>query len=326
MPSFEVLVNPTSLSGERGREQAIVVTANSSLQNPVTARASVRAQPPTAAAWITPPSNPLGRFPGPNSTCNFAFTLKIPADAAPGSYTLLFDVVDVELPDDHFGTSAPLSLTVATVGPIPNGKGHPPPRWWILVAAAVLVLGVGFVLWKVFFSSKGMPDLREQPYADAIATLNKSQFQIERKDTLHEDTTNFPRGVIISQSIAPKSKLRPDSNPLRLVVQGSYASVPSLVKLEFLEAARRLGAESLRIILGQNEGVNPDGIVMEDTRPPAGTLVLRGQRIGVLIITRVPCKPPICAAEVGQLLFARRRSAAEKVNEDALRAWKPPTP
>jgi hypothetical protein len=322
MPSFEVLVNPASLSSQPGREQAIVVTANSRLEGPVTARVSIRTEPATAAAWIIPPVNPLGRFPGPNSTCNFAFALKVPPEAAPGTYRLLFDVIDVELPDDHFGSSAPLALTI---GPKPITEGRPPPRrWWILAAAAVLVLGVGFVLWRVFFRTKGMPDLRKRTYAEAIAMLDTARFVIRRRDTLNQDTTSFPRGVIVSQSIPPKAKLEADSNRLFLVVQQSYTVVPAVSGLPAIEAAKRLGEESLRVSLHQRptSGRAEDRV---EQSLSAGMLVPRGVQVGVKVPTHVDC-PGSCTPERIQITLLRRQIAVEQANHEALQNWKPPAP
>jgi PASTA domain len=324
MPTFAVTVNPSSLKGTRGSEQTIVVGATNTVVRPATARASVRAEPAMAAAWVKAKSDQLGRFPSQHSTQEYTFTLKVPTDAPAGKYTFLFDVVDVDLGDDHFGTSPALQLEVEeVVGD--TGTKPPPRRWWILVAAAVLVLGVGFIVWKLFFGSKRMPDLVGRPAAEALASLETARFAIDRVDTLHQDTLRFPRGAVISQGIPPGTRLQSGYDTLRLVVQRSYAVVPPLVKLRTLEAARRLGADSLSIMLGQQESPNADDIVLE-TRPPAGTLAVRGQRIGVLVLTRVPCKPPACAAEVGQLLFTRRRAAANAANQEALQNWKPPSP
>jgi len=322
MPTFQVLVNPPALRGERGSEQAIVVTATNTIERPATARASVRTESQAAKGWITAVREVQGRFPQRNATQDFLFTLKVPADAPAGSYQFLLDVIDMDLPDDHFGTSAPVPLVLEKIPE--NGGGTKPRPWWPwVVGAGVLLLGVGFALWRVFGGSgPKMPALQGRPYAQAMADLDTARFVITRVDTLHADTTSFTRGVIISQSIPPKTKLKPDSNVLRLVVQRSYAVVPSLIKRTSLEAARRLGAESLLIILGQQESQGADDVVLE-SRPPAGTLVVRGQRIGVLILTRVPCTPPACSPAVGQLLFTRRRAAVADANQEALQNWKP---
>lgn len=324
MPTFAVTVNPSSLKGTRGSEQTIVVGATNTIVRPATARASARAEPAMAAAWVKAKSDQLGRFPSQHSTQEYTFTLRVPADAPAGKYTFLFDVVDVDLGDDHFGTSPALQLEVGEVVGDPDTK-PPPRRWWILVAAAVLVLGVGFIVWKLFFSSKKMPDLVGRPVAEALATLETARFAIDRVDTLHQDTLRFSRGAVISQGIPPGTKLQSGYDTLRLVVQRSYAVVPPLVKLASVEAARRLAAESLVIMVGQQESLSADDVVVE-TRPPAGTLVVRGQRIGVLILIRVPCKPPQCSSAVGQLLYTRRHAAATRANREALENWKPPSP
>jgi hypothetical protein len=172
MPTFQVMVNPSALKGERGSEQAIVVTATNTIERPATARVNLRTG--SASGWVTPPRDNLGRFPAKNATREFTFTLRIPKDAPAGSYLLLFDVVDIDLGDDHFGTSPALALVLAAEPVVlVNGK---PKRWWILAVAAVVVLGVGFLLWKVFFDSMGTecPTSRNDPTLRRLRHLRQA--------------------------------------------------------------------------------------------------------------------------------------------------------
>jgi hypothetical protein len=329
---FQVVTNPPALSGEREREQAIVVTATTTQPLAVTGQIRVKADPEIATGWVIPPRNTSARFPDKGSTQDFAFMLKVPADAPPGTYRLEFQVVDVELMDDHFGVSAPLALVVAPK-PNPNGGGNPPRRWWILVAAAALLLGVAFTVWWVFFRAKRMPDLEKRGYATAVADLSVARFRITKVDTLNQDTTTFGRGVVISQSIPPNTKLKSDTNDLRLVVQQSYAVVPAVVGLMADAAGNRLGLDSLLMSVAHKAVTAPapipgEGKVLELV-PPAGTLVVRGQAVTAIVLTRVPCHRSglgICIPVPNPVLAIRRDSAATRINQQTLKDWKRPVP
>ena len=326
MPTFQVVVNPAVVSGERGRAQALVVTATNTIERPSTARASVRAEPITAAAWVTPPANVLGRFPGRNATQDFTFSLNVPPTAAAGTYTLRFDVVDTDLPDDHFGSSAPLAVQVAPLPVVvpPNG---PPKRWWILIVAAVLVLGAGFTLWKVF-GGKRMPDLVTKAYPDALAALDTSRFVITRVDTL-ADTAAFARGVVIEQSIPAKTKLKSGRNPLRLLVQRSWAVVPRILGLHVDSAAVQLGRDSLVLKIVQDSRAAPhpfpeDGEV-RNAVPPPGTLRSRGDTVTAVVLRWRPCVRILtstCVPQTNAMALARD-AAAIRLNLETLRNWRP---
>jgi len=324
MPTFQVVVNPASLSGERTLAQSLVVTATNTTDRITSARASVRANPATATAWVTAPLNVIGRFPGKNATQDFPFSLKVPADAPAGTYTLLFDVIDTELPDDHFGTSAPLALVVDPKTVVDGGK-QAPKRWWIVVV--VVVLGVGFLVWKVFIDKKGMPDLVKQPYTAAVARLDTNKFTITRVDSL-ADTSSFARGVVLSQSIPPKAKLEAKGNQLRLVVQASWAVVPAVVAREVDVAAVTLGNDSLVLRIQEDQRLSPNPVPgdgrVTSADPPAGTLVRRGQPITLVVIRRRPCVRILssgCLPQTNAMAEARDRAAIQ-LNLETLRKWK----
>lgn len=290
MPAFDVTANPPTLDGTRGKKQTIVVTATNRLGRPVTARAIAVVDPATAASWVTAPADAQRVFNQPNATQEFQFGFEVPATAKAGNYTVRIDVVDVDLPDDNFGQSPAIAVKVEEFKEIVPPP--PPPRWWILVAAAVVVLGVAFGIWKVFFSAKKMPDLVKRPYAEAIAALDTSRFIITRVDTLSQDTTTFVRGVVISQSIPPKTKLEADSNALRLVVQQSYALVPNIVGMVPMAAVKKLANDSLdyrEAFDGRPEHTPEEGKIVS-TNPAVGSLVPRNTPVTFVVRTfSVPC-------------------------------------
>jgi len=327
MPTFQVTVNPPELKGQRGTEQAISVTVTNTLERPATARVMLRPGPSSPGAWVTPPPDNLGRYPSRNASQQFTFTLRIPADAPAGSYSLLFDVVDTDLPDDHFGTSAPMSFVLAPLGsPVPTPQAKP--RWWILVAAAVLVIGLGVVVWKVFFDKGEMKDLREKKYLEGVASLAADttvQFSILRADTLSRDTMKYKPGTIVAQSIRPGAKLRDSVNMLILTVQRSFTAVPSVVGKELTEAAALLGKDSLFLEMyfrTYRHAKNTDSIKVVQTIPPPGALVGRGQRVTLIVATPIPCDSTGRCMPVGNWLQLID-GGVKRMNTDAMAGRRP---
>lgn len=323
MPAFDVTVVPTSLDAKPGESKTIVATATNRLKQPVTARAFAVVNPPAAASWVTAPPNARQVFSEPGATRDFQFRVTVPADAAAGAYTLRVDVVDVERQDDNFGQSAAIGLRV-TVPPPVTVDDTGGVKWWVWVVAAVVVLGVGFGVWKIFFSADKMPDLVKKPYAEAVAELDPATFAITRVDTLHSDTIGFARGVVISQSIAPDTKLTAEANPLQLVVQQSFAVVPELAGLTGDVAGNRLGLDSLLMVVGftlkHSLVPPPDQGKVVRTVPAAGTLVVRGLPVTVLLRRWVRCVGFNCIRDERVI---RTDSISNRLQ---LKEWKRPVP
>jgi len=307
MPAFDVTLNPATLDGTRGKKQTLIVTATNRLGRPVTARAVPVADPPVAGAWVTAPPDAQRLFNQPNATEKFQFTFEVEAQAKPGAYTLRFDVVDVDLPDDNFGQSQVVAIHVPEV-PVIVPPSPPPFKWWILVVAGVLVLGVGFAVWKLFFSAKKMPKVEALAYDDALKALDTARFVITRKDTLHSDTVTYGRNVVISQSIAAKTKLKADSNQLTLLVQQNYAAVPNLVGLLPLDAVKKLadaGLDFTQNFEAKTTHTPEEGKVVS-SNPPAATMVLGNTKVTFFVRSySEPCNDPRCIRVIDAVVLRR---------------------
>ena len=154
MPAFDVTANPTTITAKPGEQQTLVVTVTNRLGRPVTGRAIATVNPPSGAAWIKLPPDPQRVFSQPNATQEYRFGLEVPATATPGVYQVRIDVVDIELPDDNFGQSQTIAVTVPVVAaPVPVVKPRFP--WWIWLVAGVVVIGAGVTIWKVTSGSGG---------------------------------------------------------------------------------------------------------------------------------------------------------------------------
>lgn len=134
---------------------------------------------------------------------------------------------------------------------------------------------------------KKMPDLVKKPYAEALASLDTAHFVITRADTL-ADTATFARRTIVSQSIAPKSKLNSKSNELRLTLQKNFAVVPDLIGSDPLKAVQQLGAVGLDFSPPQTEYTTthtPDEGKVVRSDPVKGTVVDSGTKVTFAVRT-----------------------------------------
>src|SRR5213592_4386042 len=148
MPAFDVTTNPMKLSPLKPGEQAtIVATVTNRLGRRVTARAFAIVEPESFKTLVKPPANPERSFAQTGATEEFVFTVQAPANAAPGTFTVGIAVCDAVLPDDDFGSSGPLTVTIL---PGDGGGAKPrPKRWWIWVLVGAGVVGVGLLIWAL---------------------------------------------------------------------------------------------------------------------------------------------------------------------------------
>jgi hypothetical protein len=294
MPAFDVTVNPTTLEAKAGEKKSVVVTVTNKLGRPVTARASAVVDPATASAWVKAPPDAQKAF-SQAATLDFRFGIEVPAAGPAGLYKVRIDVVDIEQPDDNFGQSPMIAVTVPKPPDVvvTNGGGGVP--WWVWLVAALVILGVGFGIWKAFFSSKNMPDLVKKSFAAAKAALDDQKITIVRVDTLNMDTVAFKGETVIEQDPAGGTKLKPDSNSVRLVVQKNYAAVPVLVGQLDTEAAKRIGQAGLDLKVGSDCSTRStaDDNKVTSSSPTVGQVVAQGTPVTIYIREVRPSCPAI---------------------------------
>jgi len=153
MPAFDVTTNPLKLSPLKPGEQAkIVATVTNRLGRRVKARAFADVEPESFKTLVKPPSDFERSFAQTGATEDFVFTVQVPANAAPGSFTVAIVACESVLPDDNFGSSAPLTVTII---PGDGGGAKPrPKRWWIWVLVGAAVVGLGALIWALTHHAK----------------------------------------------------------------------------------------------------------------------------------------------------------------------------
>jgi PKD repeat protein len=156
--SFTITTASEAVPVERGRGEAAYTVTNAN-SGALRGRAKVVALPPAAQTWFAIEGEAEQDY-QPNETRNHRVRIAVPASSPAAKYTFRLDMVSVVNPDEDF-----------TEGPLVSFDYKPaiPPRpfpWWVIpVAAAVLIVIGGFLLWWLF-PRGGEP---EQPKADFTA-------------------------------------------------------------------------------------------------------------------------------------------------------------
>ena len=116
-----IATNSIRLNAKRQGEAAFTVFNRSG--RPVRGRAQVAAQPPEAAAWLGVAGEAERNF-AIAGTEQITVQVTVPAQAAPGTYTLRLDMVGVENPDEDYCSGPSVTLVVPARMP----KSGSPPR------------------------------------------------------------------------------------------------------------------------------------------------------------------------------------------------------
>jgi len=292
MPAFDVTTNPTKLPPLKpGDKATIVVTATSRLPRPVTGRAMAVVVPDSFQKLVKPPAVAQKMFSQAGATQDFPFTVEIAADAKAGSCTTRFDVFDIDNKDDNFGQSSALKIEIVPAPlPVVEEKKKRPWLIWVIVAAAVVVVGV--VVWVFVIPHGGkMPDVVGMFYDDAKKLLDDADsIRIVRVDSLDPDTDEYQGDEVIRQDPGGGSKLKGDSNSVTLWVQRPFTRVPDIMGLSGAVAGQRVGAAGLGLNLGgrcQTAASPLDGKVVAFS-PPANTLVARNSAMNVTLLVVQP--------------------------------------
>ena len=132
MPAFDVTASPQKLELEAGKTATIEVTVTNRLSRAVTARADKVVTPAASADWVKAPPDPQRNFSAPPFTDKFKYEVTIPPSGAGASFTVRVDVVEVGAPDDNFGQSNTVAVTVKAAAVAPPEPKPGIPKWvWI---------------------------------------------------------------------------------------------------------------------------------------------------------------------------------------------------
>ena len=179
---FDVTTVSNTLNLDKRREGIALFTIKNRTRRRLNALLRVTITPEEGAQWVTILS-PDGKRRAPTSERDFAVdetqscqvNVAVPADAAPGSYTLRLIVADEANPDDNFTASPDVVFTVL---PSP-----PPDRRLPIILAVILVLLIVGVI--IAIAVKNATDS-----ANATATANAETTITLARQTADAQTQN----------------------------------------------------------------------------------------------------------------------------------------
>jgi len=185
MPTFEFADCPTSVkidapSGAGEQTGRLNCTIRNMAQSRQTGRIRIEPQGSAKAAWFslggavqTSPLELEQDF-APGGAMTVQVIIKVPPDTPPGSQTFRLRVTSEQTPDTDFADGPTVAFEIA---PTKTAPVPPPafPLWAIAVAAALVIVVVGAILWISLWPSKptiNANDFKGKIVADArkIAT------------------------------------------------------------------------------------------------------------------------------------------------------------
>jgi hypothetical protein len=289
---FAITTAGTSLrAGATGKAECAFTVSNAS-RRPLRGRAEVKAIGPAQRGWATIAGDVERDFPV-DGTHQFVATIAVPSGTPAGTYSFRLDVVSTANPDEDYAEGPTVSLEVAARAP---AKTFP---WWIVAAAAVLVLVVAgivtYLLWRPATTGIEVPYVVGLKLPEAEAALRKANLRVGGP-FLRQATTAAEDNVVQEQRPTARSRLDPQGvvelHVGMLIVKGS--EVPSVVGLARRDAAARIEAAGLAVgRVSTRQGREPPGTVVEQQpQAAAGRPVPQGSTVDLVVAEPARVRDP----------------------------------
>jgi serine/threonine-protein kinase len=158
----------------------------------------------------------------------------------------------------------------------------------VAVLAGYLVAALMFFPAPIFAASHGVPNVRGQPLEEAIATLEQAGFVVNPSDD-RVSHPSVPSGAVVSQD-PPPEVIAPEGTEIELVLSGGPQRVPVPDVGGYDAALARNLIESAGLVVGgveQTQAPTPENVAV-NTRPPAGSTLLPGSRVTLVVSVGAP--------------------------------------
>ena len=255
---------------------------------------------PVEKGWVKVDGRAEKRF-DVNEEQIFTVKIAVPPNTPAGSYTFRQDVVWVDKPDE--GDQGQTVGFTVTMTPSP-----PPIRWWIPVAAGVVVLAVlGIGGWLLLRDSKiEVPNVVGKQIKDAIELLEKANLTIKENP---QPSPSGPFQQVTLQDPVAGAKIDPEKQPVILTFTvptpaPTEVTVPNVVTLPFdkaLEILLKAGLKAARKRTQQPSVTSAAGTVMTQ-EPAAFSPVQPGETINLVIARPGVTVPSVTELKLGDAI------------------------
>jgi len=190
---FDVTAPSSTITLDAEGRGTVAFTIANASGRPLRGRAAIVPQDPSQKAWLKLVGEPERDF-AAAGTQQLSVEVAAPAGTKPGTYTFRVDAISVQNPDEDFAQGPTIAFTVR------ERKARKPFPWWILIVAAVLLIGGGITLW-LLLRGVSVPDLTGMTQDDAKTALVSKKLTLG-KVTNKSVTDASTIGKVVSQSPA----------------------------------------------------------------------------------------------------------------------------
>lgn len=227
----------------------------------------------------------------------FDLEVRLPADAAPGTYKFRLLVYSTTAPGEDY-TEGP---TVAVEIPQPDAPAKPEPKpdngkfpWWIVAVAGVLVLliGGGILAYLLIDGAEPVPDVTTLTLDEAIVKLEQAGLKVAETGVTEEATGQADAGTVIRQAPAAGAD-QPEDKLVSLTIEQLTVAVPSVIGMKVPAAKTLLNDARLNLannISYERSSQFAGGAIIAQT-PAANQRAIPGHDVTVTVaeeLIRVP--------------------------------------
>jgi len=267
----------------------VVFTVTNTTSRPLRCMARLKPLGKTEMSWLKIDGE-VERDLAAGSTDNFTIDFSRPAPAQPPStsqqaetFQFRLDAVSAANPNEDFAEGSVVTVEIPeTVVKVPK----PFPWWIVAVAAGVLLVVGGVVLWLVFRNTNvDVPDETKKTYAAAETDLKEKGFTAAKVEEIAP--TETPDNVF-KQDPVGGTKSAPGAT-IKLSVP-AMTTVPPLKNHTLDDAIKLLGSSGLKLrgITGDGDAIRNGTLnLVSDQDPKENTPAPKGSDVQVIF----PCVP-----------------------------------
>lgn len=273
---FAVTTVADKLKAENGNATTVFTVTNTT-SRPLRGVARIKTMGSTEAAWIKIEGEAEHDFPAGGThqySVNFS---KTPTASQPAeTFPFRFDAISTNNPDEDF-TEGPIVTVEFPEKKEPIVKPFP---WWIAAVAAVLLLLIGgVVLWRVLRNTDvEVPNVTNKTFIEAEKELKEKEFTPERVEEIAPDK---PLDTVFRQEPSGDSKVSADKKTVKLIVSAK-TTVPNLKGSTLSAALNKLKSNELKngTITGDGDAIK-DGTLnqVSSQNPVENTVVAKGSEV-----------------------------------------------
>lgn len=197
-------------------------------------------------------------------------SLEAPSEAE-GNHSFRIIPVSLARPDEDYTKGPYISFALAKPAiPVVVDDGFKI-KWWMILIAALVVLGIAGGIAAYVMRDKGMPELTGKPIAEVEAYLKEKGYTIKRRAFQRSEE---PQGTVIAQK-PPEGEAIPEDKAVELTISGTgFVAVPPVKDMTLAEALAVLRSNGLD---------STEHIAVSDGTAAAGTVVDQNPRAGVQV-------------------------------------------